>query len=80
MEESQTSMPLNEANGEIIKNDINMTESSSLSPKNSLPETISDLLIRPASPSSYIDIDYILEIHNDEYLKIYQTERRRLSE
>ncbi|GIY07431.1 hypothetical protein CEXT_545871 [Caerostris extrusa] len=33
MEESQTSMPLNEANGEIIENDINMKESSSLSPK-----------------------------------------------
>ncbi|GIY08272.1 hypothetical protein CDAR_293131 [Caerostris darwini] len=54
-------MLLHEANGEIVENDVNMTESSTLSPENSLPETNSDLLTlkttRPASPSSYIVTD-----------------------
>ncbi|GIX88348.1 hypothetical protein CEXT_405451 [Caerostris extrusa] len=45
-------------NGEFGGNDVNMTESTPLSTKNSLPETTSNLLslkpTRPASPSSYI--------------------------
>ncbi|GIY34431.1 RNA-directed DNA polymerase from mobile element jockey [Caerostris extrusa] len=61
MEENQTSMPLNEANGEFGGNDVNMTESTPLSTENSLPETTSNLLslkpTRPASPSSYIVTD-----------------------
>ncbi|GIY11062.1 hypothetical protein CDAR_431561 [Caerostris darwini] len=60
-EGNQTSMPLNEANGEIGGNDVNMTESIPLSPENSLPETTSNLLslkpTRLASPSSYIVTD-----------------------
>ncbi|GIY34083.1 hypothetical protein CEXT_435171 [Caerostris extrusa] len=46
MEENQTSMPLNEVNGEIGENDVNMTESSPLSPENSLPERPSHSLAR----------------------------------
>ncbi|GIY04217.1 hypothetical protein CEXT_453121 [Caerostris extrusa] len=61
MKENQTSMPLNEANGEFGGNDVNMTESTPLSTENSLPETTSNLLslkpTRPAPPSSYIVTD-----------------------
>ncbi|GIY87314.1 hypothetical protein CEXT_640502 [Caerostris extrusa] len=49
--------PLNQAIVEIGENDVNMTESSPLSP-NSLPETTSELTTsrtsRPISPSSCI--------------------------
>ncbi|GIX66961.1 hypothetical protein CDAR_588991, partial [Caerostris darwini] len=34
MEENQTSMPLNEANGDFGGNDVNMTESTPLSTEN----------------------------------------------
>ncbi|GIX91944.1 hypothetical protein CEXT_468311 [Caerostris extrusa] len=61
MEESQTSMLLNEANGEIVENDVYMMESSTLSPENSPPETNSDLLTlkttRPAASSASQEID-----------------------
>ncbi|GIY03631.1 RNA-directed DNA polymerase from mobile element jockey [Caerostris extrusa] len=60
MEENQISMPLIEANGEFGGNDVNMTESTPLSPKNSLPETTSNLL------SETYQTSFTFELHTSQ--------------